>query len=108
VDRPDILDICARHNVDAVIPGYGFLSENETFARKIVDAGMVFVGPSVESILEMGLKHRARDLAIAAKVPVVPGTDLLTSETDALEAANRIGFPVSSKALQSGSNILGN
>lgn len=56
---------------------------------------MVFVGPSIESILEMGLKHRARDLAIAANVPVVPGTALLTSEEDAIDAANKIGFPAS-------------
>ena len=77
-----------------MIPGYGFLSEDAAFAKKIVDAGMIFVGPSPESMVEMGQKHRARELAIAVDVPVVPGTELLQSEAEALEAATRLGFPV--------------
>lgn len=55
---------------------------------------MIFVGPSPESMTEMGQKHRARDLAVSAGVPVVPGTDLLTAEEDAVEAAQKLGFPV--------------
>jgi urea carboxylase len=88
------LKICKRLDVDAIIPGYGFLSEDAPFAQKVVDAGMVFVGPSPDSMTEMGQKHRARDLALAANVPVVPGTNLLESEKDALEAAKKLGFPV--------------
>jgi urea carboxylase len=80
--------------VDAVIPGYGFLSENVEFAQKVHDAGMIFVGPSAESILEMGLKHRARALAVEADVPVVPGTQLLATEEEAIAAATTLGFPV--------------
>jgi urea carboxylase len=88
------LKICKRLDVDAIIPGYGFLSEDAPFAQQVVDAGMVFVGPSPESMTEMGQKHRARGLAFAAEVPVVPGTELLESETAALEAATKLGFPV--------------
>jgi urea carboxylase len=93
--REEILKACKRLGVDAIIPGYGFLSEDAPFAQKVVDAGMVFVGPRSESMTEMGQKHRARDLAVAANVPVVPGTKLLDSETAAVEAANKLGFPVS-------------
>ena len=57
---------------------------------------MMFVGPNPESITEMGQKHRARDLAVSADVPVVPGTELLDSENEALEAARNLGFPVRS------------
>jgi acetyl/propionyl-CoA carboxylase alpha subunit len=88
------LQICRDHEVDAVIPGYGFLSEDVNFAKKVQEAGMIFVGPSSESILEMGQKHRARALAVAAGVPVVPGTPLLTSEEEAITAATNLGFPV--------------
>lgn len=78
-----------------MIPGYGFLSENVEAAQKIQEAGMVFVGPSTESILEMGQKHRARALAEAANVSVVPGTGLLETVEDATAAAIRLGFPAS-------------
>lgn len=91
----NLLEICKIHQVDAVVPGYGFLSENVDFAKAVQNAGMVFVGPSSESILEMGQKHRARALAVDADVPVVPGTELLTSEADAIAAATKLGYPVS-------------
>jgi urea carboxylase len=92
--RDDILRKCEQHAIDAVIPGYGFLSENVQFAKRITDAGMVFVGPSSESITEMGLKHRAREVARLANVPIVPGTDLLESENEALTEAKRLKYPV--------------
>lgn len=62
---------------------------------------MVFVGPSPESMTEMGQKHRARDLAVSANVPVVPGTKLLDSEGAALEAAKKLGFPASRESMTS-------
>ncbi|GMG45648.1 unnamed protein product [Aspergillus oryzae var. brunneus] len=75
-----------RNHVDAIIPGYGFLSENADFARAIAKAGMVFAGPSPECIEAFGLKHTARDLATKAGVPIVPGsTGLVTSEEDAVK-----------------------
>ena len=92
--RDNILRICKEHDVDAVLPGYGFLSENAAFAQQVAEAGMVFGGPSPETITEMGLKHRSRELATATKVPVVPGTGLLENETAAIEEAKKLGFPV--------------
>ena len=81
--------------MDAIIPGYGFLSENADFARAIAEAGMVFAGPSPECIEAFGLKHTARDLATKAGVPIVPGsTGLVTSEDDAVKVARELGFPV--------------
>lgn len=65
------------------------------FAQAVANAGMVFVGPRSEAIESFGLKHRARDIAVAAGVPVVPGTKgLLVTEQEAVDAANRLGYPV--------------
>lgn len=90
-----IVDIAKKHNVDAIIPGYGFLSENSDFARAVTAAGMVFAGPSPESIEAFGLKHTARELATKAGVPIVPGTkELVQSEDDAVQASKELGFPV--------------
>ncbi|RFU25545.1 hypothetical protein B7463_g10792, partial [Scytalidium lignicola] len=105
LDTETILSICKRLNVDAIIPGYGFLSEDSAFAQKILAAGMIFIGPSPECMTEMGQKHRARDLAIAADVPVVPGTDLLSSEEDAVAAAKKLGFPIMLKATGGGGGM---
>ncbi|KAF4636666.1 hypothetical protein G7Y89_g1423 [Cudoniella acicularis] len=105
LDIENLLEICRVHEVDAVIPGYGFLSENVATAQKIQDAGMIFVGPSTESILEMGQKHRARALAVAANVPVVPGTELLESKEGALSAAKELGFPIMLKATGGGGGM---
>jgi acetyl/propionyl-CoA carboxylase alpha subunit len=77
-----------------VIPGYGYLSEEAAFAARGGRAGMVFVGPGPGEMREMGLKHRAREVAVSAGVPVVPGTALLCSEGEAVDAARRLGFPV--------------
>ncbi|KAI0192052.1 urea carboxylase [Xylaria flabelliformis] len=105
LDIDDIIRICHECSVDAVIPGYGFLSENATFAQRVADEGMTFVGPSPESIRDMGLKHRARGIAQAAKVPVIPGTNLLSSEDEALSAADHLGYPVMLKATGGGGGI---
>ena len=81
--------------MDAIIPGYGFLSENADFARAVAGAGMIFAGPSPDSIEAFGLKHTARDLATKAGVPVVPGSKgLVASEDEAVEVAKGLGFPV--------------
>ncbi|KAH8685367.1 urea carboxylase [Tricladium varicosporioides] len=104
-DRNNILEICKEYEVDAVIPGYGFLSEDVRAAEKIEKAGIIYVGPSTESILEMGQKHRARALAEAANVPVVPGTKLLESEEDAIRAATQLGFPIMLKATGGGGGV---
>ena len=97
--RDEIIRIAKEHKADAIIPGYGFLSENADFARAVGNAGMVWVGPSPESIESFGLKHTARDLATQAEVPIVPGSKgLITSEGDAVKESERLGFPVMLKA----------
>ncbi len=78
----------------AVIPGYGFLSENVAFAKAVRDAGLFWIGPDPDVIEMMGLKHRARELAIKANVPVVPGTGLLETLEEAVKAAEDLGYPV--------------
>lgn len=92
--------------MDAIIPGYGFLSENADFAKAVISSGMVWVGPSPQSINDFGLKHIARALAVKAHVPVVPGTDgLLTDEDHAVEESKRLGFPVILKATAGGGGL---
>lgn len=95
LDGEQIVQIAKSKGADAVIPGYGFLSENTDFARQVADAGMVFVGPSPQCIDEFGIKHTARELAAKAKVPIVPGTKgLVESEDEAVKEAKELGFPV--------------
>ncbi|KAL9594051.1 MAG: hypothetical protein Q9219_007241 [cf. Caloplaca sp. 3 TL-2023] len=106
LDGDEIIKIAQAHSADAIIPGYGFLSENADFARAVAAAGLAWVGPSPESIESFGLKHTARDLAVEAGVPVVPGTDgLITSEEDAVEESKRLGFPVILKATAGGGGM---
>ncbi|XWW94517.1 hypothetical protein V2A60_002460 [Cordyceps javanica] len=104
-DGAAILEICKRVKADAVIPGYGFLSENAEFADAVSSAGIIFVGPSSASIRAMGLKHEARAIAVAADVPVIPGTQLLESAAEACEAARALGFPVMLKATGGGGGM---
>ena len=93
--RDQIIQIAKRNNADAIIPGYGFLSENADFARAVASSGIAFVGPSPESIEAFGLKHTARDLATKAGVPIVPGSQgLVKSEDEAVAIAKELGFPV--------------
>lgn len=93
--REQIIDIAKKYKADAIIPGYGFLSENADFARAASSAGLAFVGPSPESIEAFGLKHTARDLATKAGVPIVPGSKgLVKSEEEAVATAKELGFPV--------------
>src|SRR5579885_2265911 len=70
-----ILDAARKHGAEAIHPGYGFLSENPDFAAACEDSGIVFIGPSAASIRMMGSKTAARQAAIAAGAPVVPGLD---------------------------------
>jgi acetyl-CoA carboxylase, biotin carboxylase subunit len=98
-----LLDVAKRVGCDAVHPGYGFLSERAHFAQAVVDAGLIFVGPSADAINAMGDKTEARRRMIAAGVPVVPGT--ATPAKDAKQAgkeAEEIGYPVLLKAAAGG------
>jgi acetyl-CoA carboxylase biotin carboxylase subunit len=97
-----ILDIARRIGADALHPGYGFLSENADFARACRKAGIVFIGPSPESIERVGNKLAARRLAKRARVPVVPGTDEPLDGPPASSLVRRIGFPLLIKAAAGG------
>ncbi len=101
-----LIDVARRSGADAVHPGYGFLAENEDFAEACRAAGLVFVGPSPEAIALMGSKTAARQAAIAAGVPVVPGTHQPlgpdVSDTEMAEVAATVGYPVMVKAVAGG------
>jgi acetyl-CoA carboxylase, biotin carboxylase subunit len=100
IDR--ILDAARKHKADAIHPGYGFLSENAEFAAACEAAGVVFIGPSAESIRAMGLKTDARQNALRAGTPVVPGTDHPIGLEEARAFARTHGYPVLLKAVGGG------
>ncbi len=100
-----ILDAARKTGAGAIHPGYGFLAENAEFAEACADAGIVFIGPTPENMRTFGLKHSARELAAAHGVPLAPGTNLLTDENEAANAAQQIGFPIMLKATAGGGGI---
>ena len=90
-------------NVQAIHPGYGFLAENSHFAEVCRSCNIEFIGPPHEAMAKLGDKVAAREIATKAKVPVVPGSDgLIASEQEALDVAERIGYPVLIKATAGG------
>jgi len=105
LDVAAILAAAAKTGAGAIHPGYGFLAENVDFAEACAAAGIVFIGPTPDNIRTFGLKHSARALAAAHDVPLAPGTDLLTDESEAVRAAHDIGFPVILKATAGGGGI---
>lgn len=105
IDLEQIVKVAIDNNCDAVVPGYGFLSENSAFAKELEKQGIVFVGPSSNSILTFGLKHTARDLAVASGVPIAPGSDLLQDFSEAAKFAHDIGYPVILKATAGGGGM---
>ena len=99
----EIIELAKRHDVDAIHPGYGFLSERASFARKCREAGIVFVGPAPEAIDALGDKVAARKIAAAAGVPTVPGTPEAITTLEAARAfADGVGYPVMIKASAGG------
>uniref|UniRef100_A0A8C2E8N7 pyruvate carboxylase n=1 Tax=Cyprinus carpio TaxID=7962 RepID=A0A8C2E8N7_CYPCA len=100
---PDIIKVAKENSVDAIHPGYGFLSERADFAQACADAGVRFIGPSPEVVRKMGDKVEARALAIKAGVPVVPGTDApISSLQEAEDFAKTYDFPIIFKAAYGG------
>ena len=98
-----IVETAKSTGCDAVHPGYGFLSENATFARACRDAGLIFIGPSAEAMEAVGDKLTARQTMIAAKIPVTPGVEIEGESIDWIrEKAADIGFPVMIKASAGG------
>ncbi len=98
-----LVEVALRVGAQAIHPGYGFLSEREWFARLVRDSGLVFIGPPAEAIAAMGSKTSARQLAVAAGVPVVPGTtEALVDAAEATTIAERFGYPILLKAAAGG------
>ena len=99
----EIIELAKKKNVDAIHPGYGFLSENPEFSEKCEAAGIVFIGPTAEQQRTLGDKIAARTAAIKAGVPVVPGTDFsIEKSEDALKFAKGCGYPIIVKAAAGG------
>ncbi len=105
LDVDKILEVAKRSGANAIHPGYGFLSENAAFAERCEKAGIRFIGPTPEQMRAFGLKHRARELAEASKVPLSPGSPLVASVEEAAEWAARIGYPVMLKSTAGGGGI---
>ncbi|MGN6762433.1 MAG: biotin carboxylase N-terminal domain-containing protein, partial [Leifsonia sp.] len=105
LDIDAILAACRRLGVGAIHPGYGFLSENLDFARRVEQEGLAFIGPTPDQIAAFGQKHTARELASLAGVPMLEGTGLLVDADEAVAAAERIGLPVMLKATGGGGGI---
>ncbi|WP_160719218.1 urea carboxylase [Bacillus sp. USDA818B3_A] len=100
-----ILKTALDNNVDAIHPGYGFLSENADFARACREKGITFIGPTPEQMEIFGLKHSAREIAVKANVPLLPGTSLITELSIALLEGEQIGYPVMLKSTAGGGGI---
>jgi acetyl-CoA carboxylase biotin carboxylase subunit len=100
---PSIISAAEITDAEAIHPGYGFLAENSSFAEICNSTGIRFIGPSPESIKQMGDKARARETAQKAGAPVLPGSNgVVTEESSAIEIAREIGFPVIVKAAAGG------
>ena len=98
-----IIDVAKRANVDAIHPGYGFLSENEHFARRCAEEGIKFIGPHLEHLDMFGDKVKARATALKANLPVIPGTDGPMESYEAAQSfANEAGYPLMIKATSGG------
>lgn len=102
LNQKRILEIARQARVDAIHPGYGFLSENPAFAEVVVAEGVIFIGPSASSMRLLGDKIQARGLARQCGVPTVTGTESAFDEEKGLRFAEKIGFPVLLKAAAGG------
>ncbi|MGZ8407050.1 MAG: biotin carboxylase N-terminal domain-containing protein, partial [Caulobacteraceae bacterium] len=98
-----IIEAAKATGAQAIHPGYGFLSENAAFARRLADEGLVFIGPNPRAIEAMGDKIESKKFAAAAKVSTVPGElGVIADTADAITVAERIGYPVMMKASAGG------
>ena len=103
LDIEDIIRICKEHDVDAIHPGYGFLSENAQLARRCEEEGIIFIGPKVEHLQMFGDKVNARIQAEKAEIPMIPGTNAAVKDFAEVKAfAERVGLPVMIKAINGG------
>ena len=103
LDIKGIIEIAKKANVDAIHPGYGFLSENPDFVEACEEAGIVFIGPSKDIMNAMGDKISSKQMAIKAGVPIIPGVDhALKTEEEVMKVADMVGYPVMLKASNGG------
>lgn len=103
LDIEGIIRLAKEKNVDAIHPGYGFLSENQTFAKRCQEEGIIFIGPEIKHLQMFGDKTSARETAIKAGIPVVPGTKgEIQSAEEAKDFADKCGYPVILKAVSGG------
>ena len=103
LDIKGIIEIAKKANVDAIHPGYGFLSENPDFVEACAKAGIVFIGPSEDIMNAMGDKISSKQMAIKAGVPIIPGVDhALKTEEEVMKVAEMVGYPVMLKASNGG------
>ncbi|MCA0990122.1 acetyl-CoA carboxylase biotin carboxylase subunit [Pseudalkalibacillus hwajinpoensis] len=105
LNQDKILRVASEENVDAIHPGYGFLSENAAFVRKINEQGITFIGPSADVVEAMGDKITARKTMQEAGVPVVPGSGEIVDVAEAIAFANEINYPIMLKAAAGGGGI---
>lgn len=105
LNQDEILKIAKDLGVDAIHPGYGFLSENRDFAKKCAQQGISFIGPTPEQMEMFGLKHLAREIAAQANVPMLEGSKILADENEAVEVAENLGYPVIIKSTAGGGGI---
>ena len=103
LDIDNLVAVARQHEVDAIHPGYGFLSENPAFVRACTDAGILFVGPRQEVLEKLGDKLAARKIARLARVPILPGSDgPVRGRAEARKLAATLGYPVIVKAAHGG------
>ncbi|MES2849046.1 MAG: acetyl-CoA carboxylase biotin carboxylase subunit [Bacteroidota bacterium] len=103
LDGDKIISFCKQLNVDGIHPGYGFLSENAVFAKKVTDAGITFIGPSPEAMEVMGSKLAAKECVKKYNIPMVPGIDKAIEDVaTAKKIADSIGYPILIKASAGG------
>ena len=103
LDKDKIIEVALKYKADAIHPGYGFLSEQADFAKRVRQAGIIFIGPSAKAIELMGSKLAAKDTVKAFDIPMVPGTDHAVEDLDeAISTAKTIGFPLLIKASAGG------
>ena len=102
LDINEIIRVAKKHGVDAIHPGYGFLSENVEFARRCAEEGITFVGPSPSVMEALGDKMKAKSVAEAANVPLIPGSKDFKSEKEVAVWAEKVGYPLIIKAAAGG------
>ena len=101
LNQDKVMAAAKRTGVDAIHPGYGFLSENKTFAASVIEAGIIWVGPSVDAIAEMGDKLSSKSLMNKARVPTLPSIEIVKG-SDIVKLAEDIGYPLLVKASAGG------